>query len=90
MNNPMAVLVDRTRRTYLKVLEGPKYIHVIPMESSGLGVVKLTPQEYQELKLQELDYPLERALVRFRAAGQRFGMTSQVAAMLGLAPVKPG
>jgi hypothetical protein len=86
--NPTAVLIDSSRRTYLKILEGPKYIHVIPMHPSGLGVLKLTPKEYEERRLRELDYPLDRALKRFREAGERFGMTSQVAAVLGLASAK--
>jgi hypothetical protein len=86
--HPTAVLIDRFRRTYLKVKEGPRHIHVVPM--AGSRVMKLTPQDCEALALRELDYPLERALVHFQAAAERFGMTAELGALLTRRPEDAG
>lgn len=77
-----AVLIDRSRKTYLRVMTGSKYFHLIPMDASGLSVIKLTEAECENLGLRVIDYVLKKAVERFRGAGERFGMTAEAATLL--------
>jgi hypothetical protein len=77
-----AVLIDRSRKTYLRVMAGSKYLHLIPMDASGLSVLKLTEAECESLGLRVIDYALKKAVERFLSAGERFGMTGEAAMLL--------
>ena len=77
-----AVLIDRSRKTYLRVMAGSKYFHLIPMDASGLSVLKLTEAECESLGLRVIDYALKKAVERFRGAGERFGITAEAATLL--------
>jgi hypothetical protein len=48
---------------------------------AGSRVMKLTPKDREVLALRELDYPLERALVHFRAAAERLGLGTEMGAL---------
>ena len=77
-----AVLIDRSRKTYLRVMAGSKYLHLIPMDASGLSVLKLTEAECESLGLRVIDYALKKAVERFRGAAERFGITAEAATLL--------
>lgn len=77
-----AVLIDRSRKTYLRVMAGSKYLYLIPMDASGLSVLKLTEAECESRGLRVIDYALKNAVERFRSAGERFGMTAEAATLL--------
>ena len=65
----VALLLDRT-----STKRGREYVHVIPMTSKRIRIVRLPVDD--ELNFKYLDgYDLERARARFLDAGSRFGIT---------------
>lgn len=64
---------DRGHVVGLLVREGYKYNHYIFMLANGITVKRLPVSESQHII--ELEYPVTRAVRRFRAAGKRFGIT---------------
>lgn len=53
-----------------------RHCHIIPLNSGGLTIKKLPAED--ETEFMYLTQPIEPAVVRFRQAGERFGMTQAV------------
>ncbi len=62
---------------------GRKFTSVVVMDSAGLSVTKLPNTD--RAALQPVDYPLTKAVKKFRAAGRTFGMTQGAKALLDTA-----
>ena len=66
--------------TVLLAKVGRKFIHVIFMDSGG---IKLQRMKIGELSyMTDTDYPLKRAVRKFRSAGRRFGITKSATTVL--------
>lgn len=69
---------DKGFVTCLKVAVGRKLIQIIPMDSSGIKIVKVPLAQERLMKPLELKgkpYPVKRAKKLLRASGRRFGIT---------------
>jgi hypothetical protein len=75
----MCVFVDASSHTYLMLKQGKKYVHLVPMKASELGIVKLTKDEMLKQKIRLLNgYPVQKAIERFWSHGCRVGMSDEV------------
>jgi len=59
--------------TGLQVNEGTKYLQIILMDSRGLRIRKVAKTEGRYIT--PLEYPVKRAVRKFKSAGRRFGIT---------------
>ena len=59
---------------------GRKYIRVMFMDSAGIRLQRMGIKELDYMT--ELDYPLKRAVIKFRKAGRKFGITTTAARAL--------
>ncbi|MDE2104082.1 MAG: hypothetical protein KGL39_42990 [Patescibacteria group bacterium] len=71
-------LWDEGRRVALEVRRGRKYTHAIIMSSDGLRIHKFP----LAVVMDEMDYPLRRAVRMFREASKDFGITKAAKAAL--------
>lgn len=67
--------------TVLLVTVGPKFVSIIPMDSSGIRIVKVPASDQRYMK--PMDYPIEKALRHFRHAARNFGCTQAAALLIG-------
>jgi hypothetical protein len=59
---------------------GRKYLYVMFMDSGGIRLQRMSIRELNYMT--ELDYPLKRAVIKFRKAGRKFGITTTAARAL--------
>lgn len=60
-------------RTAILICSGPKFHTLIMMDAAGLTLTRVPKAEARWFR--EMQYPIKRAVKKFRAAGRRFGMT---------------
>ena len=75
---PVRYRTDEGVYVALLVLRGTKYLHLIPMDSGGIKIIKvpLTEERYMKLLTKGANtYPLKRARKLFKRAGEVFGIS---------------
>jgi hypothetical protein len=60
--------------TVLLAKVGRKYIHVIFMDSGGIRLQRMNIRELDYMT-ELVDYPIKRAVNKFKRAGRKFGIT---------------